>query len=91
MRESRRNVENITRLQLFIDNPFKRVNLKQVRMRAVLLHRDFFAHAPAAAARTLNDEHVVLVKMWTYAAARHGEGDHQIVHAPVGQGAERAH
>ena len=91
MRKSRRDVENVARLQLFVDNPVKRVNLKQVRMRAVLLHRHFFAHAPAAAARTLNDEHIVLVQMRAYAAARHGEGDHQIVHAPVGQGAERTH
>jgi hypothetical protein len=41
MRESRRNIENIARLHLFIDNPFKRVNLQQVRMRAVLFHRHF--------------------------------------------------
>ena len=48
-------------------------------------------HAPAAATRTLNNKHVVLVQVRTHAATRNGEGDHQIVHPPVGQGAERAH
>ena len=91
MREPRRNVENIAWLQLFINNPFERIHLKQVRMRTVLFHRHFLAHAPAAATRTLNNKHVVLVQVRTHAATRNGEGDHQIVHPPVGQGAERAH
>ena len=60
-------------------------------MRTVLFHRHFFAHAPAAAAGPLNDEHIVLVEMRTDAAARDGKRDHQIVDAPVGQSAERMH
>jgi hypothetical protein len=65
MRESRRNIENIARLHLFIDNGFKRIDLQQVRMRAVLFHRHFFAHAPAATAGTLNDKHIILIEMRT--------------------------
>ena len=91
MREPRRNIQNIARLHLFINNGFKRVDLQQVRVRAVLFHRHFFTHAPAAAAGTLNDKHIVLVEMRTDAAAGDGKRDHQIVDAPVGQGAERMH
>ncbi|MNV82304.1 hypothetical protein D3C71_1760300 [compost metagenome] len=91
MRESWRNIENIARLHLFVDDAFERVNLQQVRVRAVLFHRHFIADAPATTASSLNDKHIVLVEVRAHATARNREGDHQIVHAPVGQGAERMH
>ena len=91
MREPRRDIQNIAGLHLFIDYGFERVDLQQVRVRTMLLHRHLFAHAPAAATGTLNDKHVVLVEMRADAASRNGKRDHQIVDAPVGKGAERVH
>ncbi len=91
MREARWDIKNVTWLQLFINDPFKRINLEQIRVRAVLFHWHFFAHAPATATGTLNDKHVVLIQMRTHAATGNGEGDHQIVHSPVWQGAEGTH
>lgn len=60
-------------------------------MWAVLLHRDFIAHAPATPAGSTDDKHVVLIEMGTYAAAGHGERDHQIINTPVGERAEGLH
>ncbi len=91
VREAWRDIENIARLQLFVDDADKRIDLQQVRVRAVLFHRHLFTHAPAATAGALDDKYVVLIQMRTNAASWHGEGDHQIVHPPVGQGAERLH
>ncbi len=65
--------------------------MQQRRMRAELTHRQFIAHAPAAAAHALNNKDIVLIDMRTHAAARHREGDHQIVQTPVRQHAKRAH
>ena len=71
MRESWRNIENIPRLHLFIDNRLEGVNLQQVRMRAVLFHRHFFPDAPASTAGALNDKHIILIQMRADAAARY--------------------
>ena len=91
VRESRRDVEDIARSQIFVNNRLERIHMQQRRMRAELTHRQLVAHAPAAAAHPLNDKHVVLIDMRTHAAAGHGEGDHQIVQTPVRQNAERTH
>lgn len=60
-------------------------------MRAVLLQLQFFAHAPATSPGSLNNKHIVLIKMWANAATGYGEGDHQIVNPPVRQFAKRTH
>src|SRR5471030_265707 len=60
-------------------------------MRTVLFHWDFFAYTPAAAASALNDEYIVLIQMRAYTTAGDRVGDHQVVHAPVRNVAERAH
>lgn len=60
-------------------------------MRAVLFHRHFFPDAPAPTASALDDKHIILIQMRADAAARYGEGDHQVVDTPVRQGAERVH
>ncbi len=91
MREGRGDIEDITRLQLLINDRFKGIDLQQIRVRTVLLHRHFIAHAPAAAAGTLNDKHIVLVEVRTHAAARYGERDHQVVNTPVRQRPEGMH
>ncbi len=91
VRESWWNVQDIAGFQLFIDDGFKRGDLQQVRMRAVLLQLQFFAHAPATSPGSLNDKHIVLIKMWANAAAGDREGDHQIVNPPVRQFAKRTH
>ena len=91
MRESRRNIENIARLHLFIDDRLEGVNLQQVRMRAVLFHRHLFPNAPAPTAGALNDKHIILIQMRADAASRHREGDHQVVDTPVRQSTERMH
>ncbi|MNL20471.1 hypothetical protein D3C87_1417200 [compost metagenome] len=91
MRESRRDIQNIAWLKLFVDNAFKRIYLKQIGVWTVLFHRHFLTHTPATTARTLNDKHVILIQMGPNAATGYREGDHQVVHAPVGQGAERMH
>ena len=91
MRESWWNIEDIAGLHLFINDRLERLHLQQIWVRAVLLKRGFLAHAPATTASTLNDKDIILIDMRANAAARHREGDHQIVNAPVGEGAERAH
>jgi hypothetical protein len=63
MRESWRNIENIARLHLFIDDRLERINLQQVRMRAVLFHRHFSPTRQRR--RSLNDKHIILIQMGT--------------------------
>ena len=41
VREARRNVENVARLHLFVDDGVERFHLQQIRMRAVLFQRRF--------------------------------------------------
>ena len=91
VRESRRDVEDIARGQIFVDDRLKRIDVQQRRMRAELTHRQLVPHAPAATAHPLNNKHVILIDMRTHAATRHGEGDHQVIQTPVRQDAERTH
>jgi hypothetical protein len=91
VRESRWNIEDIARLQIFINDRRERVDVQQCRMRAELTHRQLIAHAPAAAAHALNNKDVILIDMRADAAAGDGEGDHQVVQTPVRQYAERSH
>ena len=79
MRESRRNVQNIARLQILINNRRERVDVQQRRMRAELTHRQLIAHAPAAATHALNNKDIILVDVRAHAAARYGKGDHQVI------------
>ena len=91
VRESWWNIEDIARLQIFINDRRERIDVQQCRMRAELTHRQLIAHAPAAAAHALNNKDVILIDMRADAAAGDGEGDHQVVDTPVRQGAERVH
>ncbi|ABV13051.1 hypothetical protein CKO_01924 [Citrobacter koseri ATCC BAA-895] len=91
VRESGWDIQNIAGLQLFINDGFKRIDLEQIRVRAMLLQLQLLAYAPAAATGSLNDKDIVLIQMRTHAAARDGKGDHQIVNTPVWQRAERTH
>ncbi len=45
MREARRNVENVARLHLFVDDGVERLHLQQIRVRAVLFQRRFSRRA----------------------------------------------
>ncbi|MNC46625.1 hypothetical protein D3C75_956510 [compost metagenome] len=83
VREARRNIQDIARRQIFIDNRLERFHVQQRRMRAKLLQRQFVTHAPAAAPHALDDKYVVLIDMRPYAATRNRERDHQIVQPPV--------
>ena len=91
VRETGRDVEDIARLKIFINDWLERIDMQQCRMRAELAHRQLIAHTPAAAAHPLDNKDVILVDMRANAAARHGVGDHQIIKAPGGQHAKRLH
>ena len=91
VRESRWNIEDVARLQIFINDRWERIDVQQCRMRTELTHRQLVTHAPAAAAHALNNKDVILIDMRADTAAGDGEGDHQVVQAPVRQYAERAH
>ncbi|SPW26435.1 Uncharacterised protein [Edwardsiella tarda] len=91
VREVGRNIENIAGAQLHIDNGLEGIDLEQIRMRAVLTALPFLPDTPASAAATLDDEDIILVDVWADATAGNREGDHQIVHPPVRQVAERSH
>ena len=62
VRESRWNIEDVARLQIFINDRWERIDVQQCRMRTELTHRQLVTHAPAAAAHALNNKDVILIE-----------------------------